>query len=144
MSDTGQVNVFSWHFMPWPYLDENFDRDHESGWITVPNSLFDRKKAVGLYQEYLDELAAADGLGFDGVVLNEHHQNIYGIMPAPNLLAAALTQTTKTCKLVVLGNLLPLTFRPLRVAEEYAMLDCMSNGRLVAGFAPGGGHESYS
>jgi alkanesulfonate monooxygenase SsuD/methylene tetrahydromethanopterin reductase-like flavin-dependent oxidoreductase (luciferase family) len=30
------------------------------------------------------------------------------------------------------------------VAEEYAMLDCMSNGRLVAGFAPGGGHESYS
>ena len=144
MSDTGQVNVFSWHFMPWPYLDEDFDRDHESGWITVPNSLFDRKKAVGLYQEYLDELAAADGLGFDGVVLNEHHQNIYGIMPAPNLLAAALTQTTKKCKLVVLGNLLPLNFRPLRVAEEYAMLDCMSNGRVVAGFAPGGGHESYS
>ena len=28
MSDTGQVSVFSWHFMPWPYLDENFDRDH--------------------------------------------------------------------------------------------------------------------
>jgi alkanesulfonate monooxygenase SsuD/methylene tetrahydromethanopterin reductase-like flavin-dependent oxidoreductase (luciferase family) len=144
MSSKNEVSVFSWHFMPWPYLNDDFDRDYESGWITVPNSLFDRQKMVGLYQEYLDELAAADGLGFDGVVLNEHHQNIYGMMPAPNLLAAALTQITKTCKLVVLGNLLPLHFRPLRVAEEYAMLDCMSNGRVVAGFAPGGGHEAFS
>jgi alkanesulfonate monooxygenase SsuD/methylene tetrahydromethanopterin reductase-like flavin-dependent oxidoreductase (luciferase family) len=138
------VNVFSWHFMPWPYLDDDFDKKYESAWITVPNSLFDRDKMRGLYQEYLDELSEADTLGYDGVVLNEHHQNIYGIMPSPNLLTAALTQTTKNCKLVVLGNLLPLSFRPLRVAEEYAMLDCMSNGRIVAGFAPGGGHEAYS
>jgi alkanesulfonate monooxygenase SsuD/methylene tetrahydromethanopterin reductase-like flavin-dependent oxidoreductase (luciferase family) len=139
-----QVAVYSWHFMPWPYLDEEFDKKYESGWITVPNSLFDRRKAVGLYQEYLDELAYADELGFDGVVLNEHHQNIYGLMPAPNLLAGALSQTTKNCKIVVLGNLTPLHFRPLRVAEEYAMLDCMTGGRIVAGLAPGGGHESFS
>ena len=139
-----RANIFSWHFMPWPYLDESFEENYESGWITVPNSLFDPEKARGLYQEYLDELSYADELGFDGVVLNEHHQNIYGLMPSPNLLAAALTQTTTKCKLVVLGNLIPLHFRPLRVAEEYAMLDCMSNGRVVAGFAPGGGHESYS
>lgn len=138
------VSVFSWHFMPWPYLDESFDKTYESGWITVPNSLFDREKARGLYQEYLDELTQADRLGFDGMVLNEHHQNIYGMMPAPNLLAAALTQTTTNGKIVVLGNLTPLHFRPLRVAEEYAMLDCMSGGRVVAGLAPGGGHESYS
>ena len=138
------VGVFSWHFMPWPYLDESFERDHESGWITVPNSLFDADKARGLYQEYLDELSYADELGYDGVVLNEHHQNIYGLMPSPNLLAAALTQTTKRGKIVVLGNLIPLHFRPLRVAEEYGMLDCMSGGRVVAGFAPGGGHEAYS
>src|SRR3954470_19848880 len=85
-----RVGVYSWHFMPWPYLDKSFDEKYESGWITVPNSLFDRQKAVGLYQEYLDELAYADELGFDGVVLNEHHQNIYGLMPAPNLLAGAL------------------------------------------------------
>jgi alkanesulfonate monooxygenase SsuD/methylene tetrahydromethanopterin reductase-like flavin-dependent oxidoreductase (luciferase family) len=45
---------------------------------------------------------------------------------------------------VVLGNLLPLALRPLRVAEEYAMLDVMSGGRLVAGFAVGGGHEMWN
>src|ERR671928_38592 len=101
----------------------------ESAWVTVPNSLFDRQKARGLYQEYIDELAYADELGFDGVVLNEHHQNIYGLMPSPNLIAAALTQRTTRGKIVVLGNLLPLALRPLRVAEEYAMLDCMSGGR---------------
>ena len=107
-----RANIFSWHFMPWPYLDESFEENYESGWVTVPNSLFDTDKARGLYQEYLDELSYADELEFDGVVLNEHHQNIYGLMPSPNLLAAALTQTTKNGKIVVLGNLIPLQFRP--------------------------------
>ena len=79
MSAPQQANraeLFSWHFMPWPYLTEEFEKKYESGWITIPNSEFDRDKAVGLYQEYLDELAQADELGFDGVVLNEHHQKI--------------------------------------------------------------------
>ena len=138
------VGVYSWHFMPWPYLDAEFDAKYESGWVTVPNTLFDAEKARGLYQEYIDELAYADEVGFDGVVLNEHHQNIYGLMPSPNLIAAALTQRTTRGKIVVLGNLIPLHFRPLRVAEEYAMLDCMTGGRVIAGLAPGGGHEPYS
>jgi alkanesulfonate monooxygenase SsuD/methylene tetrahydromethanopterin reductase-like flavin-dependent oxidoreductase (luciferase family) len=138
------VGLYSWHFMPWPYLEPDFDAKYESGWVTIPNRLFDREKARGLYQEYIDELAYADELGYDGVVLNEHHQNIYGLMPSPNLIAAALSQRTRRCKIVVLGNLIPLQLRPLRVAEEYAMLDCMTGGRIVAGFAPGGGHEPYS
>ena len=143
-SDANRAEIFSWHFMPWPYLNEDFEKKYESGWITIPNTEFDRDKARGLFQEYIDELAQADELGFDGVVLNEHHQNIYGLMPAPNLIAAALTQRMKHGKIVVLGNLVPLHFRPLRVAEEYAMLDCMTDGRMIAGFAPGGGHEAFS
>ena len=78
------------------------------------------------------------------MVLNEHHQNIYGLMPSPNLIAAALTQRTKHGKIVILGNLLPLHLNPLRVAEEYAMLDNMSDGRLIAGFAPGAGPETFN
>lgn len=142
--EQNRAQLFSWHFAPWPYLDESYEKKYESGWITMPNSEFDREKAKGLFQEYIDELAHADEVGFDGVVLNEHHQNIYGLMPSPNLLAAALTQRMKHGKIVVLGNLVPLHFRPLRVAEEYAMLDCMTNGRMIAGFAPGGGHEAFS
>src|SRR5215217_1856677 len=78
--------------MAWPYLPADFDERYASGWVTVPNTLFDPAKARGLYQEYIDQLVAADELGFDGLVLNEHHQNIYGLMPAPNLIASALTQ----------------------------------------------------
>jgi alkanesulfonate monooxygenase SsuD/methylene tetrahydromethanopterin reductase-like flavin-dependent oxidoreductase (luciferase family) len=130
--------------MAYPYLDKDFDEKEYSGWVTVPNKLWDNRKARGLYQEYIDQLAYADELGFDGMVLNEHHQNIYGLMPSPNMIASALTQCTTRGKIVVLGNLLPLHMNPMRVAEEYAMLDQMSNGRLIAGFAPGGGPETFN
>src|SRR5918993_4848594 len=138
------VQLFCWHFMAYPYLAKDFDQVHDTGWVTVPNSLWDNQKARGLYQEYTDQLAYADELGFDGMVLNEHHQNIYGLMPSPNIIAAALSQCTTRGKVVILGNLLPLHMNPLRVAEEYAMLDQMSNGRLIAGFAPGGGPETFN
>src|SRR5206468_275661 len=75
-------------------------------------------------------------LGYDGVGFNEHHTSPYGLMNSPNLLAAAAAQRTQRLKLLVYGNLLPL-HDPLRLAEELAMLDCMSNGRIVSGFARG-------
>ena len=130
--------------MAYPYLPADFDEKYDTGWVTVPNSLWDAQKSRGLYQQYIDQLAYADELGFDGMVLNEHHQNIYGLMPSPNLIAAALSQRTKRGKIVILGNLLPLHLNPLRVAEEYAMLDNMSDGRLIAGFAPGSGPETFN
>jgi alkanesulfonate monooxygenase SsuD/methylene tetrahydromethanopterin reductase-like flavin-dependent oxidoreductase (luciferase family) len=130
--------------MAYPYLPRDFDEKYDSGWVTVPNRLWDTEKARGLYQEYIDQLAYADELGFDGMVLNEHHQNIYGLMPSPNLIAAALTQKTRHGKIIVLGNLLPLHLNPLRIAEEYAMIDQLSGGRLIAGFAPGGGPETFN
>jgi alkanesulfonate monooxygenase SsuD/methylene tetrahydromethanopterin reductase-like flavin-dependent oxidoreductase (luciferase family) len=130
--------------MAYPYLPADFDRKYETGWVTVPNSLWDREKTKGLYQEYIDQLAYGEELGFDGLVLNEHHQNVYGLMPSPNLVASALTQRTRRAKIVVLGNLLPLHLNPLRVAEEYAMIDSMSGGRLIAGFAVGGGPEAFN
>src|SRR5215831_5598350 len=98
------VQLFCWHFMAYPYLDKDFDEKQYSGWVTVPNSLWDNNKSRGLYQEYIDQLAYADELGFDGMVLNEHHQNIYGLMPSPNIIAAALTQCTSRGKIVILGN----------------------------------------
>lgn len=141
---TRPVQLYAWHFMSYPFLPKDFDETHNTGWITVPNSLWDAERSKGLLREYIDQLAAADGLGFDGMVLNEHHQNIYGLMPAPNLIASALTMVTTRAKIVVLANLLPLHGNPLRVAEEYAMLDNMSDGRIVAGFAPGAGQESFN
>ena len=76
-------------------------------------------------------------MGFDGLGVNEHHQNAYGLMPSPNIMAAALTRRTHNANLVVLGNSIALYNPPVRVAEEFAMLDVLSGGRLVAGFPVG-------
>jgi alkanesulfonate monooxygenase SsuD/methylene tetrahydromethanopterin reductase-like flavin-dependent oxidoreductase (luciferase family) len=138
------VQYYFFHLMSWPFLPANFDAEYDSAWVWLPNSLYDPVKGHDLYREYIDTLAYADQLGFDGICVNEHHQNAYGLMPSPNLIAAALTQRTTRAKLAVIGNALPMYNPPLRVAEEFAMLDVMSNGRLVAGMVIGGGPEYFS
>ena len=77
-----------------------------------------------------------DRLGFDGIGLNEHHTTPHGMMNSPNMMAVAAAQRTKKLKFFILGNLLPL-HNPLRIAEELAMADCISRGRIMAGFARG-------
>src|SRR5262245_29112221 len=113
------VNFFFFHLMPWPYLPppREFLAEHEAAWVTLPNSLYDPVKGQALYTRYLDELVYAEELGLDGVVVNEHHQNAYGLMPSPNIIAAALTQRTERVRICVLGNALPLYQPPTRVAE---------------------------
>jgi alkanesulfonate monooxygenase SsuD/methylene tetrahydromethanopterin reductase-like flavin-dependent oxidoreductase (luciferase family) len=92
--------------------------------------------AVRTYAEHLAAWEELDRLGYDGVGFNEHHCSPYGLMNSPNLMAAAAAQRTKRLKLLIYGNLLPL-HEPLRLAEELAMLDCLSNGRIISGFARG-------
>ncbi len=138
------MQYFFFHLMPWPYLPDNFDSKYDSAWVWLPNELYDPAKGHDLYKQYIDTLAMADELGFDGICVNEHHQNAYGLMPSPNVIAGALTQRTKRARIAVIGNALPMYNPPLRVAEEYAMLDVMSNGRLIAGMVIGGGPEYFS
>jgi alkanesulfonate monooxygenase SsuD/methylene tetrahydromethanopterin reductase-like flavin-dependent oxidoreductase (luciferase family) len=138
------MKIFFFHLMSWPYLPDDFEKTHDSAWVWCPNTLYDPEKGRDLYAGYIDILAYAEELGFDGVCVNEHHQNAYGLMPSPNLIAAALTQRTSRCQIAVIGNALPLYNPPLRVAEEYAMLDVVSGGRLIAGLVVGGGPEYFS
>jgi alkanesulfonate monooxygenase SsuD/methylene tetrahydromethanopterin reductase-like flavin-dependent oxidoreductase (luciferase family) len=138
------MKFFCFHLMPYRDLPEDFEEQHESAWVWVPNELWDPERASGYYNEYIDQLVYAEELGFDGVCVNEHHQNVYGLMPSPNLIAAALTQRTERVKIAIVGNALPLYDPPTRVAEEIAMLDNMSGGRIIAGQVIGGGPEYYS
>jgi alkanesulfonate monooxygenase SsuD/methylene tetrahydromethanopterin reductase-like flavin-dependent oxidoreductase (luciferase family) len=138
------MKFFFFHLMSWPYLPADFDQTHDSAWVWCPNSLFDPSRGPALYREYIDTLAYAEELGFDGICVNEHHQTAYGLMPSPNLIAAALTQRTSRCKIAVVGNALPLYHPPQRVAEEFALLDNLSGGRLIAGMVVGGGPEYFA
>lgn len=138
------VEFFYFHLMSWPHLPGDFDRRYNSSWVTFSNRFYDPRRGHALYNEYLDEMEYAEQLGYDGLAVNEHHQNAYGTMPSPNLMAAALVRRTKTAKIAVLGNALPLRDHPLRVAEEIAMLDVMSGGRIISGFVRGIGSEYLS
>jgi len=129
---------FTWfHLMPYRYLPEDFKDKYRSVWVDIPRDLYDPKVGHRLYNDYLDQLEFADQMGFDGLGVNEHHQNAYGLMPSPNLMGAAMARRTRNANLVILGNSIALYNPPVRVAEEFAMLDVMSGGRLVAGFPVG-------
>jgi alkanesulfonate monooxygenase SsuD/methylene tetrahydromethanopterin reductase-like flavin-dependent oxidoreductase (luciferase family) len=129
---------FTWfNLMPWPYLPDDFREKNRSVWVDIDQRLFDPVKSHEVYNTYMDLLEYAGTLGFDGIGVNEHHQNGYGIMPSPNIIAAGLARRTQDPAIVVLGNSIALYNPPVRVAEEFAMLDCISGGRLVAGFPVG-------
>jgi alkanesulfonate monooxygenase SsuD/methylene tetrahydromethanopterin reductase-like flavin-dependent oxidoreductase (luciferase family) len=137
------VKFFAFHLMPYAYLDLDYTAKYDTPSIKLPNSYFDRSHGFELYNRYLDELEYADQLGFDGVGVNEHHQTAYGLMPVPGVIAGALARRTRG-KIAVLGRALPLLNNPLVVAEEYAMLDQMTGGRLIAGFVRGIGAEYHA
>jgi alkanesulfonate monooxygenase SsuD/methylene tetrahydromethanopterin reductase-like flavin-dependent oxidoreductase (luciferase family) len=102
----------------------------------LPGKHFDREIAARTYYEHLEVWREMDALGFDGIGLNEHHTTPHGLMNSPNMMAAVAAQHTKQLKFLILGNLLPL-HNPLRIAEELAMADVLSHGRVISGFARG-------
>jgi len=138
------LKFFAFHLMPYGPLDLEKADAHRSSWVVLPNSFYDPKEGAKLYNRYLDELEYADELGFDGICVNEHHQTAYGLMPAPNLLAGALARRTRNAKIAILGRALPLVNNPLTIAEEYSMLDNLSEGRIICGFVRGIGAEYHA
>ncbi len=130
------------HFLPYVPLPENHKEFH-SLWVDFPNKYYDPERGHALYERYLAELILADTLGFDAVVVNEHHNTAYSMMAAPNLIAAAIIPQIKNAKICVWGTPPNLEY-PNRLAEEYAMLDVLSQGRLEVAFPLGTGMEYWA
>ena len=125
------------HLMPYTELPDDFRENNHSVWVDIDSKLFDPERAHHMYNDFIDELEYAAEVGFDGVCVNEHHSNGYGLMPSPNLIGSALARGTSDTAILILGNSLGLYNPPLRVAEEMAMIDCISGGRMIAGFPIG-------
>jgi alkanesulfonate monooxygenase SsuD/methylene tetrahydromethanopterin reductase-like flavin-dependent oxidoreductase (luciferase family) len=123
-----KVHVFD--LIPWRYLKA-------PAVFPMPNSEYRPELGHELYKEHFDFLALAETLGYDGISFNEHHFSAYGGIPSPNVIVAALTQRTKTITLGIMGNCLPLRGQPMRIAEEVALLDVISGGRVISGFMRG-------
>lgn len=129
---------FLWfHLMPYPDLPKNFKEEYDSVWVDIDPNLYVPERGHAIYNEYMDELEFAASAGMDGICVNEHHSNAYGLMPSPNLIASVMARDTTNAAICVMGNSLALYNPPTRVAEEMAMIDCISGGRLIAGMPLG-------
>ncbi len=134
------MKISMFHLMPYRDLPADFEKRYHSVWVDPPFwELADPEKVGQYYNWTLDELIHAAKMGMDGICVNEHHQNAYGFMPSPNVMGSVLARATNgmNTAIVQMGATLPTTNPPIRVAEEYAMLDCISGGRLVAGMPLG-------
>jgi alkanesulfonate monooxygenase SsuD/methylene tetrahydromethanopterin reductase-like flavin-dependent oxidoreductase (luciferase family) len=128
-----------YHFSEEPYPDA-WSPDRESLRITIPNELCDPEVAHKLYHRYIDEWMLADKLGMD-IMINEHHSTATCLTASANLILAILARVTKRARLLVLG--VPIANRPdpVRIAEEMAMIDVISGGRLEFGMIKGVPYE---
>ena len=140
--------MFIGHFTERPYQDPDSGYFGATGLpikdLTLSNEIYDPQLGAQLYNRYIDENVYAEEMGFDGLVLNEHHSTPFCMGGVMNLEAAILARLTKRAKIVLLGNILPIWDDPLWLVEQLAIIDIISQGRLVSGWVRGGGRESVS
>ena len=141
MKDT--IEVFWFSEQPYAHVTDSDLEQYDSGRLGFPNTFFDPEKAHELYNQYHEQYALADEVGFDGIMSNEHHASYWCMKPAVNLDAAVISKITKNTKIAILGNVIAVN-DPIRMAEEIAMLDCYSNGRIISGFVRGTAVESLA
>lgn len=135
-----KVNLFQQ--APYRFMPDGFEDSGIPSVVKAPyGELVEPARMFDSYRWFMDELLAAVRAGYDGVAVTEHAQTTYDMTPNPNLPAAVLANAIRAespdTALIVLGRSLGKTREPLRIAEEYAMLDVMSGGRLVAGLPVG-------
>ncbi len=130
----------AWHFSEtaYPYLPPV--DTYPSIRVSLPNRIYDPNKGAALYDRYIDEWLIAEDEGVE-IMLNEHHQTATCVDPAAPLMLAALARLSKKARLLILGNPIANRRQPVRVAEEMAMIDVLSHGRVEAGFVRGVPYE---
>jgi len=133
------------HFTEQPWQDDTTGlMGNQSLDLAISNGVYNPQVGAKLYNRYIDEKIYAEEMGFDGVMLNEHHSTPFCMQGVTNVGASILARVTNKVKIIILGNILPIWDDPLWLAEQLAMIDMISYGRLVSGFVRGGGRESVS
>jgi alkanesulfonate monooxygenase SsuD/methylene tetrahydromethanopterin reductase-like flavin-dependent oxidoreductase (luciferase family) len=120
-----------------PWIFEFF-----TGFQRLGAQQFDPAGCAADFAWYLNHWIRAEEAGFEGIFFSEHHFVPGRFSPSPNLLIAAMASRTRTLRLGTMGNVVPL-YEPWRLAEEYAMLDQLSGGRLEIGLASGSGPREH-
>jgi probable F420-dependent oxidoreductase len=112
-------------------------------WYDFRNPVEYRQPWGQLYRELLDQASYAEELGFDSVWLSEHHFTDEGYLPSMPAVLGALSERTSRVRLGTAVLLAPL-HHPLKLAEDLAVVDQLSGGRLDVGLAPGYRPKEFS
>ncbi len=136
--------MFLSYFTEQPMSAYPEDEGLKAGFTSVifSNKFFDPVEGSRLYQERLEQYRLVEDVGFDGIMVNEHHNAPFCMQPRITVWSSILAAITSRVKIVQLGNPLPTYDSPLQFAEEIAMIDMISQGRLVSGIVRGAGQES--
>jgi alkanesulfonate monooxygenase SsuD/methylene tetrahydromethanopterin reductase-like flavin-dependent oxidoreductase (luciferase family) len=132
----------AWFFteMPYPYVPAE---EVTSIRVNLPNRYFDPKLGADLFNRHLDEYVYASEVGLN-VMVNEHHQTATCLNAACPVTAAVLARQCTKGRILILGNPIPNILDPVRTAEEMAIIDCISRGRLDIGFVRGIPYELFA
>jgi alkanesulfonate monooxygenase SsuD/methylene tetrahydromethanopterin reductase-like flavin-dependent oxidoreductase (luciferase family) len=135
--------MLAWHFTEMPYPNLPPMESLSTMRVSLSNKHFDPMVGADLYNRYLDEYMIADDLGLN-LLCNEHHQTATCLDVAAPLTAAILARQTSKGRICILGNPIANRGDPIRIAEEMAMIDCISRGRLDVGFVRGVPYEIFA
>ncbi|MBM3946316.1 MAG: LLM class flavin-dependent oxidoreductase, partial [SAR202 cluster bacterium] len=110
--------MFISHYTEQPWQDPKSGIMGVAGDLSASNSLYDAALGGQLYNRYIDEKLYAEEVGFEGLMLNEHHSAPFCMQGVTNVEAAILARQTKKAKIIILGNILPIWEDPLWLAEQ--------------------------
>ena len=128
-----------WHFSEMPYFPA-WENGGQSLRVDIPNRLFDPVIGSDLYNRYLDEWALCDEIGLN-VMVNEHHSTATCMTSVCTIPLGILARQTEKCRILALGMPIANRQEPIRIAEEFSMIDVISRGRLEMGFVKAAPYE---
>ena len=128
-----------YHFSEQPF-PEAWGAENASLRVSLPSRNLDPRVMAEHYHHRLDEWLLADELGLD-IMINEHHATATCATPVAAVPLAILARQTRRARLLTLGYPIANRLDPVRAAEELAMIDVISRGRLEMGFVRGVPYE---
>jgi len=141
-----ELEFYAFHNGAYPYVPhKSVIAEHSrTNFISLPTSFYDEGLAQKSMRDFLDTLVDCERLGFDGILHSEQHNGPIGLSAQAMVTSAYLAARTERILIAAVGPIMNAYLSPIRLAEEVAMVDMISNGRLILGLPMGLGAQYHS
>lgn len=141
-----ELEFYAFHNGAYPWVPhKSVIAEHSrTNFISLPTTFYDEALAQRQMRDFLEMLVACERLGFDGVLHSEQHNGPIGLSAQGMVTSAYLAAQTERIRIAAVGPIMNAYLSPIRLAEEVAMVDMMSNGRLILGLPMGLGAQYHS